>query len=405
MPPPRTPPPRALLASVLAASAFALLGDADGRAASVVVTVGDRATTFTADQLAAMADVAANDWQPEAGGDRHPDAVALRRLIESGGGDPATVGSLAIATDGGPAVELTGRELEEPPPFGGGPPIPLLLWADADGIHFARPVGRQLLDRLDVAAGATMTVAVSGGATLAVRVRPSASRVEAGAPLTLTAVVDDLPAGRIAYRWDLGDGRRARGPQLQHAFRRPGRYAVTATATSAGATGTSAPVEIVVGRAPRAPEPEPARREPASPATGADAGGRGAAGAADPGRSSSSSIAPGAAAPEPPAAPAPVSRPARASTPTAAGDGETDRRERRERATAPPTVSGELLASAVEPPPASASSRSPAAHGAAGGSAGEGRLANVPWQAIAVLSLFAGGAFIEWRCGRRGVMP
>lgn len=402
LPPHPLPLPRALLASLLAASALALHGPADGWAASVVVTVGDRATTFSAEQLTAAADIAANDWQPDAGGDRHPDAVALRRLIESGGGDPATVRALTIATDGGPAVELAGRQLEDPPPFGGGPPIPVLLWADADGIHFARPVGRQLLDRLDIAPGATMTVAVTGGTKLAVRVRPSASRVEAGAPLTLTAVVDDPPAGRIAYRWELGDGRQGRGPQLQHVFRRPGRYAVTATATSPAATGTSAPVEIVVGRAPRDPEPD--RPQPPTPTTREDDAGQGAAGEAGSAGSSAGRAIPSSEV-APPAAAAPVPRRERATTPRAAGDEKSERRERAGRAAGPPTVSGELLASAAEPPTASPSSRSSAGDRASVSSAEEGPLANVPWQAIAVLALLAGGAFIEWRYGRRGVLP
>jgi len=370
----------------LAAVALVAWGAAEGSAASVVVTVGERSTTFTAQQLTAIADVAANDWQPGASGERHPDAVALRRLIESAGGDPASVRAVAVTADGA-AVELAGSQLEDPPPFGAGPPIPVLLWSDAAGIHFARPVGRQLLDRVDVAPGATMAIAVTGATRLSVRVRPSATRVEAGATVTLTALVDDPPAGRLAYRWDLGDGRRGRGPQLQHAFRRPGRYAVTATATAPSATGTSAPVEIVVGRAPRAP-----RRGGDGSGDVSTGGGR-ARGADD------------ADAGTPPsgAAAAPAAPPRRPRPRTAA----QERRVAPRRDAPPPSpaaVGGELLASAsTAPPPAASAATAPAARTSA--SPGGEPLASVPWQAVAVVALLAGGAVFEWRYGRRGVMP
>jgi PKD domain len=88
---------------------------------------------------------------------------------------------------------------------------------------------------------ATLDAAVPRLATLRV---PANGRV--GKHLAFSASFRDISATSI--QWRFGDGRSTKGPEVVHTYRRPGRYAVTVTATDAARRETSSTRSVRITR-------------------------------------------------------------------------------------------------------------------------------------------------------------
>jgi hypothetical protein len=250
------------IASVLPLLAALLCAAGAVGAPAVEVTVGGRATTLTADRIAAEADVAGDNWGGPGGGVPGGDALSLRKVVELAGGDPALVRALVLTGTDGRAVELDGGALEEPPPFGTGPAIPPLFWADDEGVHFARSAADGTLeDRIDVVGDARLTLAVDGGATVAVTATADRRSARARQPVRFVAEAPDAGEG-ASFRWQFGDGSTGEGREVRHRFEKTGSYDVTVTVTDGDREGIAEPVTVRVGRAKAK-----AAEKPASPGT------------------------------------------------------------------------------------------------------------------------------------------
>jgi hypothetical protein len=82
---------------------------------------------------------------------------------------------------------------------------------------------------------------------LAAVVSASLERCEVREPVAFSAGGARAPGGEIAaYRWDFGDGAKAEGPSVRHAFGAPGTYAVSLTVTDRQGAADTARAAITV---------------------------------------------------------------------------------------------------------------------------------------------------------------
>ena len=92
----------------------------------------------------------------------------------------------------------------------------------------------------------------------------TADRLSGTAPLVVrfTATATDPNGDRPRVAWDFGDGQRAVGEDVPHAYLQPGNYTATATATDASGLQTSRSVQITVtgtsGSPPQGDDESPA---------------------------------------------------------------------------------------------------------------------------------------------------
>ncbi|WP_022928862.1 PKD domain-containing protein [Patulibacter americanus] len=369
----------------------ALLGASGAVAAPAVeVTVGGRPTTLTADRIAAEADVAGDNWGGPGGGVPGGDALSLRKVVELAGGDPARVRGLVLTGTDGRAVELDGGALEEPPPFGTGPAIPPLFWADGDGVHFARSAADGTLeDRIDVAGDGRLTLAVDGGATVAVTA--TADRRSARTRQTVRFVAEAPDAGEGAtFRWRFGDGTTGEGREVRHRFDKTGSYDVTVTVTDGDREGTAEPVSVRVGRGKAKRAADPARspgtkRTSTAPRSGVDRAPSSAGGDASNPSSTGPSAPPSRRSPGP-----------RASERKAAA---ADRPAPAAKRPSPPTLRGELLDTS-EPAATAAAARTTARPASGEDDALDPTVMSAGGAVVVLLS----GAGVEaWRSRRRRI--
>lgn len=233
-------------------------------APGVVVQTGERTPFVPAAQVTRRADVASETFQ-EPGTGPTPDGLSLRRLMAMVGVDPDRVTAVRVTGDDGAAMKLPRNSLKEPFPSGDGPPIPPVIWADGDGLHFVRVEGeRNPVQRADAAGEQPLLVEVEGGESIPVTATASRTEIEAGGSVRFRAVAEH-EGGRLAYRWDFGDGSRASGEDVTHAFRRPGRYTARVTVTAGSAVGHSNRIVITVGDPPPPKPPRPRRRPKPEP--------------------------------------------------------------------------------------------------------------------------------------------
>ena len=233
-------------AVVLALVGLAVGGAAPAAAApGIAFDVDGRSVVVTADQLAASADVPETTYvvdgvaQPLSG-------TSLRTTLALAGADPDAISAVTASADLA-LLQLTGPEVAAVPPY---PEGPALVWVDAEGrTALLRPTsaGGRAAQVIRSAPGAPLAATIDGAALVEVAIIASVERAEAGERVPLMA---QSGAEDASYIWDFGDGARARGEQVEHRFRRPGRYRVTVTAAGAG---TSRPVVIVVSAPRRRP--------------------------------------------------------------------------------------------------------------------------------------------------------
>ncbi|MCA1813449.1 MAG: PKD domain-containing protein [Halobacteriales archaeon] len=91
--------------------------------------------------------------------------------------------------------------------------------------------------------------------------RTDRERTTTGQAVTLTATARDPDGDALTTTWDLGDGARAEGLHVEHAYRAPGLYHVTFTASD-GVDSTSRALSVIVdppaaGGGARTPLPAP----------------------------------------------------------------------------------------------------------------------------------------------------
>lgn len=225
------------------------LGPSAASAAQVDVAIGDRTRTISAAEIRSSGDVAAANWGHAAAGAPAVDALSLRKLVELTDGDLSQVRGIEARGPAGATVSFDGGALDEPPPFGSGPPVPPLVWADDAGVHLARsaPDGT-VAERLDVPTGGTLQLTVDGGVPLDVTASAGAARVRRGERVTFTARAPDA-SGAATYRWEFSDGRTAKGREVGRRATRAGVLEATVTVSDGSRGGTSEPIAVRVGRA------------------------------------------------------------------------------------------------------------------------------------------------------------
>ena len=381
------------------------------RAADVVVTAGGAERRVDEGALRAAADVPAGvvvlRSQPGPGEViAHPPAVSLPRVLELAGVAPGALSFVSVRRPNGTVAAIRADDLAAAPP---------IVWLDADSVRFYRPPRDDAdLNAADnfATAGDDLAVRVRQGALLDVQVRVQPVRPRAGERVRLEAQVTGAPEGSaIVVRWRFGDGAGGAGAAAAHRWRRPGTYAVVASAEGDDdSAGASVPVLVQVGERRRPEREEDPGRGDAdpeqAPATGPDSGAPGAA--APPGPDAG---APGAAAPPAPdagasdaaAPPAPdASAPTPAATPPpdpeVGGSPAGPRVKQRERPAgrdvppAPQQVEGVLVAATL---PADAEP-APAPAGRAGRDVAGADL-TYPLAGLAACGLVGLGAFRERR--------
>lgn len=91
----------------------------------------------------------------------------------------------------------------------------------------------------------------------------SASDPVPGDAVTFSAAPSEDPAGEgLDHVWRFGDGERARGQRVQHAYGSPGTYEVTLTVTDARGRTDQASASVVVAQPNRPPDPSVALTSP-----------------------------------------------------------------------------------------------------------------------------------------------
>lgn len=257
------------LAAVLAAT-LASAGSRAGaaRGPGIVVRLpgasggGAGAPTFvSADEIAAQADIAPTGYtlrraRGDAGRPVTLSGLSVRKLVTLAGGDPDTIAFVEIGTPDGPAVFLDRADLADPPPF---PEGPALVYVRGTTTHFFRPVR----DDRDVNApdhvlsepGGSLALSGHTGSLLSVRARADDTTVKPHAVVSFTArATGAKPHEKLTYLWRFGDGRRATGASVSHAFATLGEYFATVTVTGdLDSAGISPSLRIRVGDVPAGP--------------------------------------------------------------------------------------------------------------------------------------------------------
>ncbi|MEM4729279.1 MAG: PKD domain-containing protein [Thermoplasmata archaeon] len=107
-----------------------------------------------------------------------------------------------------------------------------------------------------------LTVSVRNAAPV-VSASAGASRVRVGEAVNFSADANDTPSDlpRLKIEWDFGDGRKAEGASVSHAYDLPGKYRVRVTVTDDDGERAEASVEVEVYEA-REPVPAPSPSGP-----------------------------------------------------------------------------------------------------------------------------------------------
>jgi PKD repeat protein len=219
-------------------------------------------TVASAQTLATSPDTGVTGWPQLAA---TSDGTLLAEWIEMpsdpGSATTATVRAARIGADGTIAPATTAGTLTFPTSLG--------ILAAAFAQPFADTAGGGLVKLLSIDGGITATVSLRrlDAAGPAVTADVPATAV-AGVPITLSATASDRSGATVA--WDFGDGGRASGGSVQHAYAAPGTYAVTVTATDGAQNDTVVRKQLTVTAPavpvdPPAPAP-PGRAIPAPPA-------------------------------------------------------------------------------------------------------------------------------------------
>lgn len=258
----RIPAARLLLvAALLAAAAATVVAFGSAFAAStrgpgVVVTLPGGSPTFVpADEIRAQADVPPTSYTLRAARDEPGRSVtrsglSIRKLVTLAGGDPDTVAFVQIARPDGTALFLDGPDLADPPPF---PEGPALVYVTGTTTQVFRPVR----DDHDVNAPDRVTsrrgqpLALTGHTGKLLEVKASADRATAAprTPVAFSARASAAqPGEKLTYVWRFGDGKRATGQRVSHAFAAIGAYDATVTVTGdRDSAGISAALPVRVG--------------------------------------------------------------------------------------------------------------------------------------------------------------
>lgn len=172
--------------------------------------------------------------------------ISIDRLLDRAGVDPFAFAG-ATVTAGDRSVALSRDQLIDPAAFPEGRPV---LWSDASGTHFLRPLtGPGDLNDADRLTASAITIALAAADRLMVSARASRRRVEAGERVRFSAAVEGAAAGEdVRVSWTFDDGASGSGTVVHHRFRRPGTYKVVVGATSdTQPTGAFAIVTVRVG--------------------------------------------------------------------------------------------------------------------------------------------------------------
>jgi len=385
--------------ALLLALALLLLAAAGASAASVTIAPsgGGAARSLTLADLAGGFDVHGAAYTVRAADGAQStvtvaEGISLNALLAAAGlgGDGFDYIALDKA-DGSSAIVMRDD-------LGGTKEGPPVVWADAGGTHFLRPARRDGdangADRVDLADGSPLALALKTGNPLVPRIAVSALRARVGERVDFGAsLVGGAPLGPgLEYSWYFGDGSGyVLGANLSHRYRRPGRYLVLLNVARGDRTAIGDPdrVTIHVVRAhERRPDDAHRAGDVGGGTDGNGTGGNGTGGGHGSGAPAAAPAAPAPSAAAPASVAAPPSAPAR-------------RRAPAPRRTPPgELVSGTLLASAsaaAAAPGAPGASR--AASAAARGAAADGPL-HVPvgvWIAVGLAALLALGWALESR--------
>ena len=224
----------------------------------------------------------------------------------------------------------------------------------------------------------TVQIKLHSGALLVVQAAAPPSPVAVGQRMSVSgAATGALPGETLSYRWNFDDGTGAATPDASHAYQVPGTYEAYLSVTGdQDSIGISAPVPIVVGKAPQGPNRKGGGTNPdaAAPTSGAGTKGSPHKGAHDKNRGTGTGTDPSLAdesavgdpAPHTAPSPKPLTRPAQARKPNRARSSRPKPKPKRSRRTpkrrshprsSAPRVKGIALTSAPMPAQAIAHQR------------------------------------------------
>jgi hypothetical protein len=309
---------RCLLAAVALSLAF---GGASAHAGGPGITLFApnrvQPVTLSGQQIAARANVGPRRYtlraSPGAAGRKLTlRGMSIRGLLQLAGLDPDAINFVTIVRENGSLLGLTRADVADPPPF---PEGPALVTDEGGTTRLFRPVrdlaGTNAADNItNTPLDGPLEISVDGGGLLAIKAQASRRKVRTGESVTFSARVRFPPTGaQLSYQWDFGDGGRAVGAHVTHAYTIAGdMQAQVSVRGSGGSTarcktscGGVATVDVRVGEPPQQPQAADTTpgsgtgnpQAPGSSAGGSAAGQGGSGGGSDTGTGRSSPAATG----------------------------------------------------------------------------------------------------------------
>ena len=218
----------------------------------IVIRLGDRTVTVTAQQVADNADVGGarhqtrnSDGDVVDGGKYTPKAISLAKLLQ-------------LAGESGKYVQLPARgggSLLVPPNYQG-LDGPVVFWISGSGIHYFRPADKD--DSEDAGSSYTtsageLDLSVHTGNLLDVSAGVTPAKADAGERVDFNASASDKLSGeQLSYKWDFGDGATAPGRNVTHVYKKAHEWTATVTVSGDHDSMGIATVDLTVGKAPAA---------------------------------------------------------------------------------------------------------------------------------------------------------
>jgi len=182
---------------------------------------------------------------------------SLAALLRSLQIAPSSFSFAEVLGPGGQSVLLTYAQATLSGAYPDGPPV---VWQNRAGAHFLVPSlapGGAYAGETFTGQNETITIDLHSGTQLSVGISSSSPTVAVGKPVRFTSSVSGAPVGAsLSYQWSFGDGTGASAAAVSHAYPAAGTYHVYLRVHGSNdSLGISSVTPIVVGNAPKQPNP------------------------------------------------------------------------------------------------------------------------------------------------------